>query len=86
MGHQMHEFGSLLSCDFACNPNIWSCKGFYRQYVARFSVSGAQIGYSANLLLLPKSGRETFLNYPNGQVKTQSRSKRRGVRLLLMTG
>ena len=24
MGHQMHEFGSLLSCDFACNPNIWS--------------------------------------------------------------
>ena len=50
MGHQMHEFGSLLSCDFACNPNIWSCKGFYRQYVARFSVSGAQTEHSANLI------------------------------------
>ena len=61
IGHQMHEFGSLLSCDFACNPNIWSCKGFYRQYVARFAVSGAQTEHSANLFLLPKSWRETFL-------------------------
>ena len=82
MGHQMHEFGSLLSCDFACNLTIWSCN-MLRDSLYLAPILSIQQTYFPFRSLEGKP----FCNYPNGQVKTQSRSKRRGgVRLLLMTG